>query len=82
MQNELLEFAKDNSKTGFRLERFEVLNWGTFNQKVWKIEPLGFNSLLVGEIGSGKSTLVDGITAVLIQNKKITYNKAAKAETV
>ncbi|MBK8396318.1 MAG: ATP-dependent exonuclease SbcCD, C subunit-like protein [Leptospiraceae bacterium] len=80
MQNELLEFAKDNSKTGFRLERFEVLNWGTFNQKVWKIEPLGFNSLLVGEIGSGKSTLVDGITALLIQNKKITYNKAAGAE--
>ncbi|MCB1177464.1 MAG: hypothetical protein KDK36_07795, partial [Leptospiraceae bacterium] len=76
----MFEFVRDNSKTGFRLERFEVLNWGTFNNKIWKIEPNGFNSLLTGDIGSGKSTLVDGITTLLIQQKRITYNKAAGAE--
>ena len=36
-----------------------VLNWGTFHQHVWDIAPEGHNALLTGDIGSGKSTLVD-----------------------
>lgn len=76
----MFEFSKDDSLTGFRLQRLEVLNWGTFHGKIWKIEPLGFNSLLTGDIGSGKSTLVDALTTLLVQHNKITYNKAAGAE--
>lgn len=64
----------------FRLARFEVLNWGTFNGRVWKIEPDGENALLTGDIGSGKSTLVDALTTLLVPPRKITYNKAAGAE--
>ena len=59
---------------------WKVLNWGTFNEKVWKIEPTGFNSLLTGDIGSGKSTLVDAILTLLVPHQKIVYNKAAGAE--
>lgn len=80
MQNSLVDFAGDDLQKGFRLHRLEVLNWGTFNEKVWKIEPTGFNSLITGDIGSGKSTLVDAILTLLVPNQKIVYNKAAGAE--
>jgi uncharacterized protein YPO0396 len=69
------------SNAGFRLQYLEVLNWGTFNQTMWKIEPNGFNSLLTGDIGSGKSTLVDALTTLLVPSNKITFNKAAGAES-
>jgi uncharacterized protein YPO0396 len=67
-------------RPGFRLSRFEVLNWGTFNARIWKIEPGGENALLTGDIGSGKSTLVDAMTTLLVPPRKITYNRAAGAE--
>ncbi len=69
------------SNAGFRLQYLEVLNWGTFNQTTWKIEPQGFNSLLTGDIGSGKSTLVDALTTLLVPSNKITFNKAAGGES-
>jgi len=65
---------------GFRLHRFEVLNWGTFDRKIWALETDGANSLLTGDIGSGKSTLVDALTTLLVPAGRITYNKAAGAE--
>ena len=81
MQNSLVDFSEDDLQKGFRLHRLEVFNWGTFNEKVWKIEPCGSNSLLTGNIGSGKSTLVDAIITLLVPPKKIIYNKAAGAES-
>ena len=75
-----LNFDFDVVNAGFRLQYLEVLNWGTFNHKIWKIEPNGFNSLLTGDIGSGKSTLVDALTTLLVPSNKITFNKAAGAE--
>jgi len=66
---------------GFRLERFEVFNWGTFDQCVWRIEPDGENALLTGDIGSGKSTLVDALTTLLVPAHRVVFNKAAGAET-
>lgn len=80
MQNSLIDYSDDDLQKGFRLQRLEVFNWGTFNQKVWKIESFGFNSLLTGDIGSGKSTLVDAILTLLVPYQKITYNKAAGVE--
>jgi uncharacterized protein YPO0396 len=75
------EFNSDNAQIGFRLQYLEVLNWGTFHQKIWPISPNGNNSLLTGGIGSGKSTLVDALTCLLVPHHKITFNKAASAET-
>jgi len=75
-----LEFAASDARAGFRLYRFEVYNWGTFHERVWALQPRGDNTLLTGDIGSGKSTLVDALSTLLVPPQKITYNKAAGAE--
>lgn len=80
MQTLSLDFAADDTATGFRLQRLEVLNWGTFHRHVWAIAPDGHNALLTGDIGSGKSTLVDAVTTLLVPHHRIVYNKAAGAE--
>ncbi len=67
----LLEFAADDALTGFRLQRLEVYNWGTFDKRVWSLQPDGRNCLLTGDIGSGKSTLVDAITTLLVPANRI-----------
>lgn len=75
-----LDFLSDDSRTGFRLEVLEVLNWGTFDKRVWRYELGGRNGLLTGDIGSGKSTLVDAITTLLVPAHRVAYNKAAGAD--
>ena len=82
MHNQQIEmdFVSDDKLAGFRLHRFELLNWGTFDKHIWKIKPDGENALLTGDIGSGKSTMVDALTTLLVPTQKITYNKAAGAE--
>lgn len=76
-----LDFAVDDRLAGFRLHRLEVLNWGTFDKRVWRFQLNGRNALLTGNIGSGKSTLVDAITTLLVPAQRIIYNKAAGADT-
>lgn len=75
-----LDFVADDSRVGFRLQRLEVLNWGTFDRCVWRYQLDGRNGLLTGDIGSGKSTLVDAITTLLVPAHRVAYNKAAGAE--
>ncbi|MFI2565430.1 ATP-binding protein [Paenarthrobacter sp. NPDC018779] len=65
---------------GFRLQRLELLNWGTFHGGVRTFRLDGANSLLTGDIGSGKSTVVDAITTLLLPANRIEYNKAAGAQ--
>lgn len=62
---------------GFRLSKLEVFNWGTFDGNVWTFSPSGETSLLTGDVGSGKSTLVDALTTLLVSPRKVAYNKAA-----
>jgi uncharacterized protein YPO0396 len=69
-----------DSTTGFRLHRLEVLNWGTFDGRVWQLNLGCRNGLLTGDIGSGKSTLVDAVTTLLLPAHRIAYNKAAGAQ--
>lgn len=76
-----LDFVADDSRVGFRLQRLEVLNWGTFDKRVWRYELDGHNGLLTGDIGSGKSTLVDAITTLLVPAHRVAYNKAAGADS-
>jgi uncharacterized protein YPO0396 len=68
-------------RVGHRLHRLELLNWGTFDQRVWTFTPGGNDSLLTGDIGSGKSTVVDALTTLLVPPQRITFNRAAGAET-
>ena len=75
-----LDFStvEDNLLPGFRMQRLEVYNWGTFDGRIWRLELNGRNALLTGDIGSGKSSLVDAITTLLVRQPQ--YNKAAGAE--
>ncbi|MBU6454080.1 MAG: ATP-dependent exonuclease SbcCD, C subunit-like protein [Cyanobacteria bacterium REEB67] len=76
-----IEAVIDQSLPGFRLQRLEVYNWGTFNDKVWHLNLDGKNALLTGDIGSGKSTLVDAVTTLLVPAHRVAYNKAAGADS-
>ena len=67
--------------SGFRLTRLELYNWGTFDQRVWSLDANARNTLLTGDIGSGKSTIVDAVTTLLLPANRISYNKAAGADT-
>jgi len=76
----MLDFSGQEERSGFRLHRLEVYNWGTFNGKVRTLQAGGDNALLTGDIGSGKSTLVDAVTTLLVPASRVAYNKAAGAE--
>ncbi|MEA1918757.1 MAG: ATP-binding protein [Campylobacterota bacterium] len=75
------DFADDDTLAGFRLSHFEFYNWGTFDKSIVSLDLNGHNGLLTGDIGSGKSTIVDALTSLLVPHQKIIYNKAAGAET-
>ena len=66
-------------KPGYRLVRLEVFNWGTFDQRVWSFDLGGDTVLLTGDIGSGKSTLGDAVSTLMLPANRIDYNKAAGA---
>jgi uncharacterized protein YPO0396 len=68
-------------RAGYRLHDVELFNWGTFDKRVWRMSLDGHTSLLTGDIGSGKSTLVDALTTLLLPAHKVAYNKAAGAES-
>ena len=80
-QQLLMDFIGDDQLAGFRLHRLEIFNWGTFDKRVWTLRLNGKNGLLTGDIGSGKSTLVDAVTTLLVPSRRIAYNKAAGAGT-
>ena len=65
---------------GFRLQRLELYNWGTFNQRIWTITLSGGSALLTGANGSGKSTIVDALLTLLVPFHRRTYNLASGSE--
>ncbi len=69
-----------DSAGGFRLDRLEIYNWGTFNRHVWIMSPYCGTALLTGANGSGKSTLADALLTLLVPYQRRTYNQASGAE--
>src|SRR5690606_20702807 len=70
-------------RPGYRLHRLEGFNWGTFDStqgEIYRFEPEGRTSLLVGHNGSGKSTLVDALLTLIVDGKTRNYNVAAGAK--
>ncbi|GAA4733746.1 ATP-binding protein [Modestobacter marinus] len=65
---------------GVRLDTLQVYNWGTYHSKVYTLGLQGGNGLLTGDVGSGKSTLVDAMTALLAPANRIVFNAAAGAD--
>jgi uncharacterized protein YPO0396 len=74
-------FSTSSDKAGFRLQYMEVFNWGTFTEKVFRINPKGNNSLLTGANASGKSTYVDALLTLIVPAKKDRfYNQSSGVE--
>ncbi|MFM9878746.1 MAG: ATP-binding protein [Rhodoglobus sp.] len=75
-----LDFAVDEHTGGhpgqWRLARIELANWGTFNGH-HVIDVARKGHLLTGPSGSGKSSLLDAIAAVLTPGR-IRFNAAAQ----
>lgn len=67
-------------RQGVRLDEFQMLNWGTFDRTVQRLVLAGGNGLLTGQVGAGKSTLVDGLTTLFAATHRVTFNRAAGAD--
>ena len=74
-------FTTNAGTAGYRLSYMEIFNWGTFNNKIYRIAPEGNNSLLTGANASGKSTLIDALLTLLVPAKKDRfYNQSSGNE--
>ncbi|MBK8460429.1 MAG: hypothetical protein IPL43_09840 [Micropruina sp.] len=60
-----------------RLERIQLVNWGTFNGSFTLPVPRA-GLLVTGPSGSGKSSLLDALACVLVQPKWVSFNAAAQ----
>lgn len=74
-------FSNNTADNGYRLRYLEIFNWGTFNGKVYKLQPDGRTSLLTGANGSGKTTLIDALLTILVPTGKRFYNQSSGAES-
>jgi uncharacterized protein YPO0396 len=63
-------FSTSSDTAGFRLQYMEVYNWGTFDKKVFRINPQGNNSLLTGANASGKSTYIDALLTLMVPTQR------------
>jgi len=71
--SELTQMYEDEK---FYLQRFQIYNWGTFNGlHVFNVSKLGM--VITGESGSGKSTILDANSALLVPSNKRRYNLAS-----
>lgn len=61
----------------WRLSRIEVVNWGTFDG-FHAVDVARKGHLVTGASGSGKSSLLDAIAAVLTPKGAVTFNAAAQ----
>ncbi len=81
MPNQEFNFSTDGAApSGWRLDRLEMANWGTFGEgQVHRLLTEGGWSLLVGENGSGKSTAVDALRTLLAPRAALhhSFNDAA-----
>lgn len=74
-------FSTVSSEAGFRLQYMEILNWGTFDENVFRIDPEGNNSLLTGANGSGKTTFIDALLTLIVPLKNSRfYNQSSGVE--
>ena len=74
-------FTTNAGTAGYRLNYMEIFNWGTFNNRIYRIAPDGNNSLLTGANASGKSTLIDALLTLLVPSKKDRfYNQSSGNE--
>jgi len=62
----------------WRLAEVQVANWGTFDGAIFRLPIARQGHLVTGPSGSGKSSLLDAIAAVLTPDKWLRLNQAAQ----
>ncbi|GAB3282137.1 ATP-binding protein [Microbacterium lacusdiani] len=62
----------------WRLAEVQLANWGTFDGVIHRVPIARQGHLLTGPSGSGKSSLLDAIAAVLTPDKWLRFNQAAQ----
>jgi uncharacterized protein YPO0396 len=75
-----IEVTETETRPGYRLEYFEVFNWGTFDKTISRLVPDCNSTMLTGANGSGKTTLVDALLTILVPNNKRHYNQSSGNE--
>lgn len=65
----------------WRLAEIQLANWGTFDGQIYRIPIARRGHLITGPSGSGKSSLLDAIAAVLTPDKWLRFNEAAQGVT-
>lgn len=74
-------FSTGSGTSGFRLQYMEIYNWGTFHERIFRMEPQGNNALLTGANASGKSTIIDALLTLMVPAKKDRfYNQSSGVE--
>ena len=76
-EKDLVDVYQEEASAGYRLDYFEVYNWGTFHESIGHAKLDGQTTLLTGENAAGKSTLADGIVTLLVPTNKRNYNAAS-----
>lgn len=62
----------------WRLAEIQVANWGTFDGAIYRMPIARAGHLVTGPSGSGKSSLLDAIAAVLTPDRWLRFNEAAQ----
>lgn len=62
----------------WRLAAVQLANWGTFHDAIYRIPVARRGHLITGPSGSGKSSLLDAIAAVLTPDAWLRFNLAAQ----
>ena len=65
------------SSDGYRLDVFQLYNWGVFNESIFTLDCKKESSLLTGTNGSGKTTIVDAIISLLVPYQNRSYNQSS-----
>ena len=70
-------FSANTTTQGFRLNFFQLYNWGLFDGEIYTVDARNKSTLLTGENGSGKTTLVDAIMTLLVPQNMRFYNQSS-----
>ena len=71
------------SSDGYRLDVFQLYNWGVFNESIFTLDCKKESSLLTGANGSGKTTVLSAIKllGILLNTRSRRYDNAENKST-
>lgn len=70
--------ADEDLPAQWRLAEVQIANWGTLDGRVYRFPIARRGHLITGPSGSGKSSILDAIAAVLTPDHALRFNQAAQ----